>query len=181
MFPSLSSETDGSADERSLRERSRSPYAVRAVGRALQGGLFATVVMTAFRLPILRSLPPTANFWSKYVGRGHPEEYTGIGLVLHLVYGAVGGAIFGLLYATLDLFPGAATETRGVIWGGAYGMALSVFGDRVVLQRALGMPVEEGTETVFHTSHLIYGVALGGWVGSRMDLTESYEEYEHTG
>lgn len=154
------------------------PY---VVGRALEGGLFATVVMTAFRLPILRSLPPTANFWAKYVGNGHPEEYHGIGLLLHLGYGAGAGAVFGLLYAMLGVFPGATTETRGVIWGGIYGIVLSIFGEHVLIRWLLDMDFSEDTATVFHAGHLIYGLALGTWVGSRMDLSTSYEEYKHTG
>jgi len=163
---------DGS--ERTLRSEART------VVRALQGGLFATVVMTAFRLPLTRSLPPTANFWAKYVGGGDPEEYRAIGLLLHLLYGAVGGAAFGVAYDRLGAFPGVTTETRGVVWGGLYGLALSAFGEHVMLRRLLGMPVEPDTETVFHTSHLIYGVALGGWVGSRRDGPSDYEEYEET-
>lgn len=153
----------------------------RAVARTLQGGLFATAVMTAFRLPILQSLPPTANFWAKYVGNGHPEDYHGIGLLLHFEYGSVAGAVFGLLYATLNAFPGRSTETRGVVWGGIYGLALSVFGEHVLIRWLLDMDLDEDTTTIFHASHMIYGIALGGWVGSRMNLSRSYEEYEHAG
>lgn len=166
--------------ERSESKEDRPAGTLRAIVRALQGGLFATVVMTTFRLPILRSLPPTANFWAKYVGGGHPEDYNAIGLILHLVYGSVGGAMFGLAYATLDITPGATTEARGVVWGGLYGLLLSVFGEHVMLRRVLDMDLEEDTATIFHTSHLIYGIALGGWVGSRMRLAATYEEYEHT-
>lgn len=175
------SAVDGShgSDEPELRTPSPAED-LRAVLRAAEGGLFATVVMTAFRLPLMRSLPPTSNFWAKFVGEGEPEEYGTVGLLLHLIYGTVGGAAFGLAYGRLGLFPGATTETRGVIWGGLYGLALSAFGERVVLRRVLGMPVEPDTATVFHTSHLIYGLALGGWVGSRLGESVEYEEYEET-
>lgn len=152
----------------------------RTVVRATQGGLFATIVMSAFRLPLMRSLPPTANFWAKYVGDGHPEEYTKIGLFLHLLYGSLSGTAFGLAYARFGLFPGGTTERRGVVWGGLYGLALSVFGEHVMLRRVLDMDVEPDTETVFHTSHLIYGLALGAWVGSRIPQTQRYDEYEDT-
>lgn len=172
--------SDSSDTER--REKSASEQSVpRAIVIASQGGLFATIVMTVFRLPIFRSLPPTANFWAKYVGSGHPEEYHGIGLLLHLSYGTGAGAVFGLLYATLNAFPGASTETRGVIWGGTYGIALSIFGEHALIRWMLDMDFSEDAATVFHAGHLIYGVALGTWVGSRMDLPTSYEEYEHTG
>lgn len=153
---------------------------VWAVARATQGGLVATIVMTAFRLPLMRSLPPTANFWAKFVGGGHPEDYAGIGLLLHLLYGSVGGTMFGMAYARLGLFPGEMSERRGVVWGGLYGLALSVFGEHVVLRRVLDMDVESDTETVFHTSHLIYGLALGAWTGSRLPQQQRYDEYEDT-
>ncbi len=167
--------TDGS------NESNSSQSILHGVVRALQGGLFATVVMTAFRLPIMRSLPPTANFWAKYIGNGHPEEYHGIGLLLHLGYGAGAGAVFGLLYATFDVFPGTSTEARGVIWGGIYGISLSIFGEYALIRGMLDMDLDGDTATIFHTGHAIYGIALGGWVGSRMNFAQSYEEYEHTG
>lgn len=151
----------------------------RSFFRAVEGGLFATAVMTVFRLPILRSLPPSANFWAKYVGNGHPEEYTGIGIVLHFVYGITFGALFGLLYPRMDL-PWSSTEAEGIVWGGIFGLALSVFGERVMLNRLLDMDIEGDTEAIFHASHAVYGITLGAWVGSRIDPTSSYEEYEHS-
>jgi hypothetical protein len=171
---------DGRGDGGSSDDQSASLPS--AVFHSVQGGLFATAVMTAFRLPILRSLPPTANFWAKYVGDGDPEEYRTIGLLLHLVYGAVGGLLFGLGYGRLNLTPGENTEARGVVWGALYGLVLSVFGEYAMLRGLLGMDVEEEAATVFHTSHLIYGLALGAWVGSRTggDPEEEYEEYEET-
>ncbi len=154
-------------------------FTARSFVRALQGGAFATVVMSAFRLPILRSLPPSANFWAKYVGNGHPEEYAGMGIVLHFVYGISFGALFGLLYPRLTL-PHSTTEPEGVVWGTIFGLALSVFGERVMLNRVLDTDVQADTKTVFYASHAVYGIALGTWVGSRIDPTRSYEEYEHT-
>lgn len=172
-------ETPSSGSEVVESAQSTPAYVARSLFRAVQGGMFATVVMTAFRLPILRSLPPSANFWAKYVGSGHPEDYTGIGIVLHFVYGIAFGALFGLCYPRVNL-PRSSTETEGVVWGAIFGLALSAFGDRVMLNRLLDMEVEEGTETVFHASHAVYGIALGTWVGSRIDPTSSYDEYEHS-
>ncbi|KYH26688.1 hypothetical protein HAPAU_17880 [Halalkalicoccus paucihalophilus] len=154
-------------------------HVARSLFRAAQGGAFATVVMTVFRLPILRSLPPSANFWAKYVGNGHPEEYTGMGILLHFLYGISFGALFGLLYPRLNL-PESASETEGVVWGTVFGLALSVFGERVMLNRLLDIDLGSDAETVFHASHAVYGIALGTWVGSRIDPTRSYEEYEHS-
>jgi hypothetical protein len=169
-----------SSESEEIEAADSSPvFTVRSLIRAVQGGLFATFVMTAFRLPILRSLPPSANFWAKYVGGGHPEEYTGMGIVLHVLYGVSFGALFGLLYPRVNL-PRSATETEGVVWGTLFGLALSVFGERVMLGWMLDMELEEDAETIFHASHAIYGLALGAWVGSRIDPDSDYEEYEHS-
>lgn len=172
-------ETPSSESEAVEADESPSVFAARSLLRAVQGGLFATFVMTAFRLPILRSLPPSANFWAKYVGSGHPEEYTGMGAVLHVLYGVSFGALFGLLYPRMNL-PRSATETEGVVWGTIFGLVLSAFGERVMLKRMLDMELEEDAETIFHASHAVYGIALGAWVGSRIDPDPDYEEYEHS-
>lgn len=42
----------------------------------LAGGIVATIVMTVFMMALGDdSPPPTALFWSQYVGDGGPEEY----------------------------------------------------------------------------------------------------------
>lgn len=132
-----------------------------------KGGLIATLVMTAYRLPISRSLPPTANFWATYVGGGDPEEYTVQGLGLHLVYGAVAGGLFGAIVPERGTGPEARREVRDAAWAVAYSAVLSAFGSRVVLGRVLGMDVESDEALVFHLGHLVYGLTLGTWIGAR--------------
>ena len=141
-----------------------------ALGQGTVGGLLATIVMTAYRLPIARSLPPTAAFWARYVGSGDAEDYAGTGLLLHLGYGAGAGAVFGALFriAGLDAYSEHVRETRGIGLATLYGVALSVFGSRVVLGRLLGMDLDADEALVFHVSHVIYALTLGTWVGSRV-------------
>jgi len=55
-------ETEGHTSD--IDEHSREEHVADAVARGIQGGFVATLIMTAFRLPLLRSLPPSANFWS---------------------------------------------------------------------------------------------------------------------
>ena len=148
-----------------------------AVVRGFEGGLFATLVMTTFRLPIMRSLPPTANFWARFVDDEHPDEHVVPALALHFLYGAAAGTAFGLVYPRLELPLNATAETRGVVWGGLYGLLLSVFGERVMLRRLLAMEIDDDAGTVFHAGHLIYGITLGVWLESRTAGTE-FEEYE---
>ncbi|HMB50953.1 MAG TPA: hypothetical protein VKM69_09870 [Natronoarchaeum rubrum] len=138
------------------------------------GGAFATVVLTAYRLPVARSLPPTAAFWERYAGDGDAEDYPGIGLVLHLLYGAGGGAVFGAIYRAFGVaeLPEHGRETAGMVLATAYGLALSAFGSRIVLGRLLKMDLDPDESLVFHVGHLVYALALGTWVGSRVGERE---------
>jgi hypothetical protein len=135
------------------------------------GGLFGTVVMTVFRAPIAKSLPPTAAFLAKFVG-GRPDDHPAGALALHLLYGVVAGGVFGGLFGATDgehvaAELGASEETAGLVAGTAYALALSAFGERVLLRRLLDMDPEDDESMIFHAGHVVYGVALGAWVGSR--------------
>lgn len=148
--------------------------------RGLQGGLVGTVVMTTFRLPLMRSLPPSANFWAEFVGDGEPEDYPVIGLLLHLVYGVSAGVVFAGLFAFLDSERAIEPEQRGLMWGGVYGMGLSAFGSRVMLEALLDIRLDADELTLFHAGHLVYGITLGAWVGSRAEGTDDPEsEYDY--
>lgn len=140
----------------------------RALSLGAVAGLIATVVMTAFRMPISHSLPPTGPFWAKYVGGGDPDQYVWEALALHLFYGTSGGAAFGLAVSrTLD---GADSEIgrerRATALGVAYGLVLSAFGKRVLLERMLEMDLDPDESLMFHLGHVVYGLTLGAWFGS---------------
>ena len=131
----------------------------------IRGGFFATLVMTVFRAPTAQSLPPTAEFLERYL-KGDTNEYPLTSLVLHFLYGTSAGAGFGPVFATV-VGETDEPEIIGIIVGTIYGLAMSVFGHRVILERFLGMDLTTDEEAVFHTGHLIYGLVLGVWVGSR--------------
>lgn len=145
----------------------------RAIARrALLGGisgLMATVVMTAFRMPISRSPPPTANFWAKYIAGGDPADHTSIGLLLHLAYGTGGGLLFALLSPSRGTRSEAGAETRGVLSGLGYGVLLSAFGSRVILEGLLQMDLDRDERFIFYVSHVVYGLTLGAWHGSYLE------------
>lgn len=135
--------------------------------------------MTAFRLPIMRSLPPTADFLAKYLG-GEPDRYTIPGLGLHLLYGTLAGGAFGAGYALLSENRSIEPEQRGLVWGAAYGLALSVLGAQVVLPRLADAMPEADELALFHASHVVYGLSLGAWVGSRTEGVEDPDrEYDY--
>jgi hypothetical protein len=161
-------------------EQSRAEHAARAAVRGIQAGFVATLIMTAFRLPILRSLPPSANFWAKYVTGGDPEDHPVAGLILHLVYGIQGGVIFGALFALFDADRSIEPEQRGLVWGSVFGMGLSAFGSQIMLKELLDIRLDADELALFHAAHLVYGLSLGAWVGSRTEGVEDPEaEYEY--
>ena len=154
---------------------------VAAAGiQGLQAGVVATVIMTAFRLPIMRSLPPSSNFWSQYVAGGDPDDHLIAGLGLHFVYGSIAGAIFGTLFALQNAERSFEAEHRGLVWGAVYGMMLSAFGSQVMLKELLDIRLDSDELALFHAGHLVYGLSLGAWVGSRTEGVEDPEvEYEY--
>lgn len=155
-----------------LPESSRGIHAAVAALRGLQAGFVATLIMTAFRLPIMRSLPPSANFWATYVGSGEPEDYPVVGLLLHLLYGTLGGAAFGGIFGLLSAERSIEPEQRGIVWGAVFGMLSSLFGNQIMLNELLDIQLETDELTLFHAGHLVYGIALGAWIGSRTEGVE---------
>ena len=160
--------------------RSRRAHVVAAGLRGLQAGFVATLIMTAFRLPIVRSLPPSAKFWADYVAGGEPDDHPLAGIVLHLGYGTSAGAVFGGLFALLDAERAIEAEQRGIVWGAVYGMGLSAFGSQFMLKELLDVRLDADELALFHAAHLVYGLALGAWVGSRTEGVEDPgQEYDY--
>lgn len=139
---------------------------LRSLVLGIKGGVVATAVMTVFRMPITDSLPPTATFLAEYVGGEPPDEYTVRGLVLHVVYGVLASVPFAVAFDLRDAGPEVEKEKRGALWGFAYGVVLSVFGVHVILKRVLGMDLKPDERWIFHVGHVIFGLALGAYVGS---------------
>jgi len=148
---------------------------LHAAARGVLGGLVATVLMTLYRFPLFRALPPTAEFWAMYVAGGEPEQYPAKGLLLHLLYGGVGGGIFGLGFSLVDVRTERNRRFSAVALSVAYSIALSVFGTRVIFRRLLDEELEADERLVFHVGHVIYGLTLGTWLSSRERSGEVYE------
>ncbi|MCU4926065.1 hypothetical protein OB905_08705 [Halobacteria archaeon AArc-dxtr1] len=162
-------ESAESTTETSPDGTSRLEHTASASARGIQAGFVATIIMTAFRLPILRSLPPSADFWAQYVRGGDPDDYPLAGLLLHLLYGTSAGAAFGGLFALQSAERSIESEQRGLVWGSVFGMVLSAFGSQIMLEEVLDVRLDADELALFHASHLVYGIALGAWVGSRTE------------
>lgn len=171
----MSTEADPAGSDRRAQaverraERATTGDLRRTVKLGLKSGLVATVVMTTFRMPISRSPPPTADFWATYVAGGDPEDHTAVGLVLHLAYGIGAGVVFAVLSPSRTTGSEVEDESRGILRGLAYGILLSTFGVRFVLEGLLGMDLEPDERFIFHVSHVVYGLTLGAWHGSTVD------------
>lgn len=174
-------------DSNSMAQSGPDPT-VRLVEGA-KAGLVGTVTMTAYRLPVSRSLPPTARFWAKFVSGGDPDDHLLPAAALHLLYGTVAGVVFGLLASisagatsdedgqspesdsrtdsTEDARQTARLEAVGLLTGVLYALGLSIFGERVMLERLLDVDLAPDERLVFHAGHVVYGLSLGTWFGSR--------------
>ena len=137
-----------------------------------KGGLVGTGVMTAFRMPISWSLPPTANFWAQYVAGGDLEEHRIEAMILHFLYGAAAGSIFAGMFTAVDPQTPLEPEAEGLLAGFLYSIPFTWAGEAVMLHRMLGMDLESDESMIFHAGHIIYGITLGAWIGSRIDRSE---------
>ena len=163
------------------QDRSPPVSLVHAAVRGAHAGFIATAIMTAFRLPIMRSLPPSANFWARFVSGGHPDDHPVAGLGLHVGYGTSAGIVFGVLFSRLRAERSLEPEQRGILWGAVYGMCLSAIGSQILLDTFLDIRLDADELALFHAAHLVYGVSLGAWVGSRTEGVEDPDvEYDYS-
>lgn len=131
----------------------------------LLGGVVATIVMTALMMGLGDdSPPPTAMFWSTYVGDGRPGAYMMQGMVLHFLYGTgaavvLAGALPELGFETVELL-----EALGL--GLGYGFVLFVGAAVFWMNIVLDMDAEPRDIGLFLLFHLVYGGALGAVVGA---------------
>jgi len=140
--------------------------AALAALKGVVGGLLGTATMTVYRAPLFAGLPPTAEFWSQFVGDGEPSEYTLQALFLHFLYGAGAGGVLGLLSTRTDLDVIAGRAWASMTVATVYSVLLSLLGSRLLLRRLLGIDLSSKEALVFHVGHVIYGLSLGTWLGT---------------
>ena len=122
------------------------------------GGLLAAVLAAAVYHWTADAPSPAATFWAQYVGGGAPGAYTTQGLALHLLYGLLAGAVFAAVLPVQG--PGA-----GLLWGVGYGVALLALAAAVWLRGVLDVWPDRTGLLGLAGTHLVYGGALGLWVG----------------
>lgn len=101
-----------------------------AVGalKGVVGGILGTATMTVYRAPLFAGLPPTAEFWARFVGDGEPSEYPVQALILHFLYGAAAGGVFGLVSAGADRDLPGGRASASMALAAVYSALLSAFG-----------------------------------------------------
>jgi hypothetical protein len=131
----------------------------------LVSGVAATIVMTVFMMALGDdSPPPTALFWSKYVGGGDPEEYMMPGMALHMLYRIGAGVALALLLPVAGFGDVALVTALGV--GLGYGFVLFVFAAAFWVNLVLALDPEPKQVGSFLLFHLIYGGVLGAVLGA---------------
>ncbi|WP_135665620.1 hypothetical protein [Halorhabdus rudnickae] len=131
----------------------------------LVGGLIATVVMTVFMMTLGDdSPPPTALFWSKYVGNEGPESYMMQGMVLHMLYGVGAGVVLAALLPVAGFGDVALVTALGA--GLGYGVVLFIGAAGFWMNVVLALDPEPKDVGLFLFFHLVYGAVLGGVLGA---------------
>lgn len=128
------------------------------------GGLVATIGMSIVMNVMGGGPPPTANFIARFAG-GTPEDYQMPGMLLHLLYGAVAGAVLVVLaVGALDVSL-IGTLGGALVWSVVWAIFLMVVGAVVWIRGVIGMRPSGGMIMQFGVVHLVYGIVLGAWLG----------------
>ncbi|MFD1684916.1 hypothetical protein [Halobellus litoreus] len=130
----------------------------------LAGGLVATIVMTVGMMMMGDGgPPPTAGLVAKVAG-GEPEDYAMPGMVLHLIYGVVAGAVFAVGAPLIGLGFGSIGVAIGL--GVVYGIVLMIGGMMFWMRTVLRMEPDRDMMVMFATVHVVYGLVLGAFLGT---------------
>lgn len=135
-----------------------------SIAAGLVGGLVATIGMTIAMMVLGDGRPPpTAALVAKYSG-GDPADHKKPGMLLHLLYGVVAGAIFVVGVPLLGLNLDSFAVAIGL--GLAYGVVLMIGGMAFWMRTVLGMEPDRDMIQTFGLVHVLYGLVLGAFVGA---------------
>lgn len=130
----------------------------------LVGGLVATIVMTVVMMVMGDGGPPPTARLVATVAGGDPSEYAMPGMVLHLLYGIIAGAVFAVAVPLVGLSLGSLAIA--VVLGAVYGLVLMVGGMVFWMRMVIGMEPDSDMMKMFGTVHVIYGLVLGAFLGA---------------
>ncbi|MUW13558.1 hypothetical protein GJ633_02020 [Halorubrum sp. CBA1125] len=107
--------------------------------------------------------PPTAALVAKFAG-GDPADYAMPGMILHVIYGILAGAVFAIGVPLVGLSLGSIAVAAGL--GLVYGIILMIGGMMFWMRMVIGMEPDRDMMRMFGTVHVIYGVVLGAFLGA---------------
>lgn len=125
----------------------------------LLGGLVGSVATGAMLLATGDEPSPAAVMWAKYLGDGDPANYETHGLAVHLVYGALAGAVFVAVAGALSL--GIGSLVGALLWAVVWSAFLVVVGAGLWMKVVLGVDPDTEALSGMAVMHLVFGVALG--------------------
>ena len=127
-------------------------------------GFVATIVMTMTMMAVGDGgPPPTAALVAKFAG-GTPEEHKKPGMLLHMLYGTIAGAVFAVGVPLVGLSLDSICVAIGL--GFVYGVVLMIGGMVFWLRLVIGVEPDKDMMKVFGIVHVVYGVVLGALLGT---------------
>lgn len=127
-------------------------------------GFVATIVMTMTMMAVGDGgPPPTAALVAKFAG-GTPEEHKKPGMLLHMLYGTIAGAVLAVGVPLVGLPLDSIGVAIGL--GFVYGVVLMIGGMVFWLRLVIGVEPDKDMMKVFGIVHVVYGVVLGALLGT---------------
>ena len=127
-------------------------------------GFVATIVMTMTMMAVGDGgPPPTAALVAKFAG-GTPEEHKKPGMLLHMLYGTIAGAVLAVGVPLVGLSLDSIGVAIGL--GFVYGVVLMIGGMVFWLRLVIGVEPDKDMMKVFGIVHVVYGVVLGALLGT---------------
>lgn len=132
------------------------------IASGLVGGLLGSIVTGAGTRATIEEPTQAAVVWAMYLGDGDPAHYGPQGMVTHVLYGAVAGAVFLSFAGSLGL--GLATVGGAVFWALVWSAILAIVAVGFWSTVVIGAALDARSLAGLVAGHLVYGVALGLWV-----------------
>lgn len=125
----------------------------------LVGGLLGSIVTAAAMRSASESPAPSATVWAMYFGDGDPDHYEQEGMAVHVVYGALAGAVFASFAGSLSLALG--TVGGALFWALVWAAVLAVVALGFWQLVFVGGTPDFRELAELGGVHLGYGVVLG--------------------
>jgi len=127
------------------------------------GGLIGGLLGAAATAAAMRAAEfgpgPSATVWAMYFGDGDPANYEQQGLAVHVVYGALAGAVFASFAGSLSL--SFATLGGALLWAVVWAAVLAVIALGFWRMVFIGGVPDARALAELGGVHLGYGVVLG--------------------